>query len=73
MKKLILTKSELLEIIDEDIEKAKELWTELKTHQLDTESVEYKLDRLQFMYSYIEKLEDINDLEDDKQESFNNI
>jgi len=70
---MILNKSELLEIIDWDIIETKKLYTHRGKHSLSTDIAEDRLEKLMFMRDYVEEIEDVTDLEDDKNQSLDSL
>lgn len=69
---MILTKKEILELIETDIDETQTLIDNLSKEQLNTENaVEYK-SYLLFTQDYISKFECATDIEEDKNLSFKN-
>ena len=74
MNMLILTKPELLQMIEAEIEKEKEFIQEcIEMKVNNTTATEWKLSNLMFMYNYISNIEDVTDIEEDKQESLDHM
>lgn len=66
---MILTKSELLNLVQEDIEHTQWVIDTLKENEL---ALDY-MQKLQFMSNYIEAIEDVMDIEEDKNLSLNQM
>jgi len=69
---MLLLKNDLLDIIQEDIDKEQKFLQECVELKVKTDSSEWKLSNLMYMQNYISRLEDITDLDEDKNLSFNN-
>jgi len=67
---MIITKQEILEMIEEDIQKEKDFIQECMIMKVEnTSATEWKISNLMFMQNYIDRIESLTDIEEDKEKS----